>query len=79
MRILPALCLAAALLAAPAWAQPAQPAPPAAPPPAPAIALTAAELDALIQSLADTPARYSFGALQMLLAKRQQAAEPKAP
>jgi hypothetical protein len=74
MRILAALALAAAVLAAPAQAQPAPP-----PAPAPGITLSVAELDALIQSLADTPARYSFGALQMLLAKRQQATEAKAP
>lgn len=72
-----ALFLAAALLAPlPVLAQPAPP------PPAPTVALTLPELDGLIQSLADAPARHVLPALNLLLEKRQRAtapaAEPKA-
>lgn len=69
--------LALALLLAPAASR-AQPASPP-PQPSPPVAMTLAELDWLIQQAADTPARWSYGALQMLLAKRQQATAPAAP
>lgn len=71
--------LLAALLLAPLPAL-AQPAPP---PPPPTITLTLQELDGLIQSLADAPARHVLPALNVLLEKRQRATapapEPKAP
>ena len=80
MRHLAALGFVAMLSACkPAMAQPAAPPPPPAPPPP--ITLTLPELDWLIQQAAETPARWSFGTLQMLLGKRQQATAPaeKAP
>lgn len=70
-----ALFLAAALLAPlPALAQPAPP-----PPPQPTITLTLPELDGLIQSLADAPARHVLPALNLLLEKRQRATAPAEP
>ena len=51
----------------------AQPAPP---PPQPTITLTLMELDGLIQSLADAPARHVLPALNLLLEKRQRATAP---
>lgn len=47
--------------------------------PAQTVALSLQELDFLIQQAADTPARFSFLSLQLLLAKRQQATTPPAP
>lgn len=69
------LALAAALLLAPLPAL-AQPAPP---PPPPSITLTLPELDGLIQSLAEAPARHVLLALNLLLEKRQRATAPAAP
>lgn len=70
--ILLAVLLAATCLPAAARAQAT-----AAPPPQPGITLTGPELDQLIQMLADAPARWSFGPLQLLLARRNAAPEPK--
>lgn len=64
----------AVLLVAPLPAL-AQPAPP---PPAPTVTLTLPELDGLIQSLADAPARHVLPALNLLLEKRQRATAPAA-
>lgn len=74
LALAPALLLALSL---PAHAQ--DSVTPAAPPAPPPVTLTAGELDALIQALADTPARWSFQPLQMLLAKRQAATAPTQP
>jgi hypothetical protein len=71
MRTLPLLLTAALLLAAPQAR--AQPAPP---PPPPVVTITLPELDELIRSLAEAPARFTLPALNFLLEKRQKATSP---
>ena len=80
--VMRALALAALLLAPlPALAQPAPPPSP----PAPTVTLTLQEVDGLIQSLAEAPAKHTLLPLNFLLEKRQRAVpggqptEPKAP
>lgn len=74
MRIL--LALALLLLAAPALAQPA----PQAAPPGQPITLSPAEQDALIEALADAPARHVYRAIAIIVSKREQAeAAARAP
>ncbi len=66
----------AVLLALPFAARAQQP---PAPPPGP-VTLSAQEFDAIIQQLAEAPAKWSYIALQILLSKRQPppAAQPPA-